>query len=201
MPADRSVVSPTTNAVDSPSRESRGDRLVGPARDDGERKLRKSMGGMNADALTDPDGHPLTSGESGCVGCRSSLIARSGPYRRRRKQPVLRQHFLKRRPLPQGHGSLRPSFSQSSLSPWTILRPRLTWVSLRVASTTFGHDLETRERRQRAVAWGTSSDTGLPINRWIPPREERQSRNRSGSLRREPKNQIVRVHGLNDAWR
>ena len=32
-------------------------------------------------------------------------------------KPFLRQHFLKRLPLPQGQRSLRPSFSSSSLSP------------------------------------------------------------------------------------
>ena len=30
---------------------------------------------------------------------------------------TFRQHFLNRLPLPQGQGSLRPSFSSSSLSP------------------------------------------------------------------------------------
>jgi len=35
----------------------------------------------------------------------------------------------KRRPEPQGHGSLRPSFSRSSLWPWTIRWPRFTCAS------------------------------------------------------------------------
>lgn len=35
------------------------------------------------------------------------------------KLPEPRQHRLNLFPEPQGHGSLRPSFSQSSLSPWT----------------------------------------------------------------------------------
>ena len=46
------------------------------------------------------------------------------------KKPEFRQHRLNNRPLPHGHGSLRPSFSFNSLSPWTCLRPRLTSVSL-----------------------------------------------------------------------
>ena len=78
-----------------------------------------------------------------------SAIARSGPAPRRRKQPVLRQHFLNRSPLPHGHGSLRPSFSRSSLSPWTTRRPRLTWVSLRIPPAALGHHLESRTFRRR----------------------------------------------------
>jgi hypothetical protein len=34
-----------------------------------------------------------------------------------------------RRPDPQGHRSFRPSFSTSSLSPWTVRKPRFTCVS------------------------------------------------------------------------
>jgi hypothetical protein len=45
---------------------------------------------------------------------------------RRQKQPVAMQHFLKRFLEPQGHRSFLPTFSTSSLSPWTIRRPRLT---------------------------------------------------------------------------
>ena len=45
------------------------------------------------------------------------------------KRPILRQHRLNRCPLPQGHGSLRPSFSSSCLSPCTIRTPHLTCVS------------------------------------------------------------------------
>ena len=45
------------------------------------------------------------------------------------KRPDLRQHRLNRRPLPHGQGSLRPSFSSSCLSPWTIRSPHLTCVS------------------------------------------------------------------------
>ena len=41
------------------------------------------------------------------------------------KKPEFRQHRLNSSPLPHGHRSLRPSFSWSSLSPWTTLRPRL----------------------------------------------------------------------------
>jgi hypothetical protein len=43
------------------------------------------------------------------------------------KRGLLRQQFLKRRPDPQGHGSLLPSFSISSVSPRrTLRRPRFT---------------------------------------------------------------------------
>jgi len=48
---------------------------------------------------------------------------------RRQKQPFFRQHFLKRLLEPQGQRSLRPSFSSSSLSPWTACTPRFTCVS------------------------------------------------------------------------
>jgi hypothetical protein len=73
------------------------------------------------------------------------------------KKPEFRQHRLNNRPLPHGHRSLRPSFSFSSLSPWTSLRPSLTCVSLRVASTPFRHDLERiADRREIRVAWSTS---------------------------------------------
>lgn len=48
---------------------------------------------------------------------------------RRQKRPFFRQHFLKRWPDLQGHRSLRPSFSTSSLLPWTIRTPRFTCVS------------------------------------------------------------------------
>lgn len=73
------------------------------------------------------------------------------------KKPESRQHRLNSSPLPHGHNSLRPSRSWSSLSPWTTRRPRLTWVSLRVASTPLGYDLERRSRHRRSpVAWPTS---------------------------------------------
>ena len=39
------------------------------------------------------------------------------------------QHFLNSRADPHTHGSLRPSFSRSSLSPPTTRSPRLTPVS------------------------------------------------------------------------
>ena len=45
------------------------------------------------------------------------------------KQPDLRQHFLNRLRDPHGQRSLRPSFSLSSLAPWTIRTPRFTFVS------------------------------------------------------------------------
>jgi hypothetical protein len=46
-----------------------------------------------------------------------------------RKQPVVRQQRLNSRPDPQGQRSFRPSFSSSTLSPWTTRNPRLTCVS------------------------------------------------------------------------
>ena len=45
------------------------------------------------------------------------------------KHPVVRQHFLNRRLEPHGQRSFRPSFSSSSLSPWTTRTPCLTCVS------------------------------------------------------------------------
>src|SRR5204863_1962566 len=48
---------------------------------------------------------------------------------RHQRRPDFRQHFLKRLPDPHGQRSLRPSFSASSLQPWTMRRPRLTFVS------------------------------------------------------------------------
>lgn len=53
----------------------------------------------------------------------------SHPDSRRQKQPECRQHRLNDLRLPHGHGSLRPSFSSSSFSPWTIRTPRLTLLS------------------------------------------------------------------------
>ena len=55
--------------------------------------------------------------------------ARSGPGSSRQRQPLRRQQRLKGLLLPQGQGSLRPSFSASSLLPWTTRSPRLTCVS------------------------------------------------------------------------
>ncbi len=45
---------------------------------------------------------------------------------RRQKRPFVRQHCFTRLPDPQGQRSFRPTRSISSLSPWTIRRPRLT---------------------------------------------------------------------------
>jgi hypothetical protein len=47
----------------------------------------------------------------------------------RQKHPVVMQHALNERVDPQMQGSLRPSFSRSSLSPWTTRWPRFTPVS------------------------------------------------------------------------
>jgi hypothetical protein len=74
------------------------------------------------------------------AGYGAAAIRRARPYPvqasgsihsswRRQKLPDFKQHFLKCLPDPQGHGSFLPSFSTSSLSPWTILMPRLTCVS------------------------------------------------------------------------
>jgi len=53
----------------------------------------------------------------------------SGRGSRRQNRPPLRQHFLNGLTEPQGQRSLRPTFSSSCLSPWTIRSPRLTFVS------------------------------------------------------------------------
>lgn len=58
-----------------------------------------------------------------------SVSKSSRPDSRRQKRPDFRQHLLNRWPLPHGHRSLRPSFSTSNLSPWTIRTPALTFVS------------------------------------------------------------------------
>ena len=58
-----------------------------------------------------------------------SVPKSSDPGSHHQRQPLLRQHFLKRLPEPQGQRSFRPSFSSSSLSPWTTRTPRLTCVS------------------------------------------------------------------------
>ena len=60
---------------------------------------------------------------------RGLIRASSRRVRCRQKQPDFRQHFLNAFAAPQGHRSLRPSFSCSSLSPWTTRWPRLTPVS------------------------------------------------------------------------
>ena len=53
----------------------------------------------------------------------------SGLGSRRQNRPDFMQHRLNTLPLPHGHGSLRPNFSSSSLSPWTIRTPRFTFIS------------------------------------------------------------------------
>jgi hypothetical protein len=53
----------------------------------------------------------------------------SGGGSRRQKQPDLRQQRRKRLPDPHGQRSLRPSFSDSSLLPWTMRTPRFTCIS------------------------------------------------------------------------
>ncbi len=58
-----------------------------------------------------------------------STSVRNGSGWLRRKQPWPRQQRLNGLLDPQGHGSLRPSFSASSLLPWTTRSPRLTCVS------------------------------------------------------------------------
>lgn len=57
------------------------------------------------------------------------LSEKSDAGRNRRKKPDCIQQCLNRRVEPQGHGSLRPSFSERCLSPWTTRTPRLTCVS------------------------------------------------------------------------
>ena len=53
----------------------------------------------------------------------------SGPGSPRRKQPELRQHFLNSLADPHGQRSFLPTFSSSSLTPWTTRTPRFTPVS------------------------------------------------------------------------
>ena len=59
-----------------------------------------------------------------------SLVPKSNGFGSlRQKRPLLRQHRLKRLPLPQGQRSLRPSCSSSHLPPCTTRTPTLTRVS------------------------------------------------------------------------
>ena len=74
--------------------------------------------------------HYRKSPHSYTVPCRLAFNPCSiGAGSRHQKQPFLRQHFLKRWPEPHGQRSLRPSFSSSTLLPWTTCVPRLTCVS------------------------------------------------------------------------
>jgi hypothetical protein len=58
-----------------------------------------------------------------------SLPKSSDPDSRHQKQPDFRQQRRKRLPDPHGQRSFRPSFSPSSLCPWTMRTPRFTFVS------------------------------------------------------------------------
>jgi hypothetical protein len=53
----------------------------------------------------------------------------SSPDSRRQKQPVFKQHLLSRLPEPHGQRSFLPTFSTSSLLPWTTRTRRFTLVS------------------------------------------------------------------------
>ena len=59
----------------------------------------------------------------------ASLIDSSPLYWNRQKQPDFKQQFLNIFPEPHGQGSFLPSFSESSLSPCTTLKPFFTCVS------------------------------------------------------------------------
>lgn len=59
-----------------------------------------------------------------------SLVPKSThPDSPRQNRPDFMQHRLNTFPLPHGHRSFLPSFSSSSLSPWTMRTPRFTFVS------------------------------------------------------------------------
>ena len=68
-------------------------------------------------------------GHSHRTGPCCSVSEKRSPGSLRQNRPPSRQHVLNRLPDPQGQRSFRPSFSSSSLSPWTILSPRLTCIS------------------------------------------------------------------------
>jgi hypothetical protein len=72
-------------------------------------------------------------------GALRAAAIRGRSRRDLQKLSLSRQQRLKRRPEPQGQGSLRPSFSTSSLSPWTTRSPRLTEVSLLKAPPALAH--------------------------------------------------------------
>ena len=109
----------------------------------------------SADVVRSPDvRRPRhNAGRSGQV--RRSLSKSSGGDSRRQNRPVLRQYFLKRRPEPHGQRSSLPTFSTSSLSPWTTRTPRLTRASGGKPRRRLAHRLEKNGRSSRSC-WSMS---------------------------------------------
>ena len=68
----------------------------------------------------------------------------------RQNRPDFKQHRRNRLPDPHGHRSFLPPFSISSLSPWTIRRPRFTWLSLGKAPPAFTHR---HEKNDSSFCW------------------------------------------------
>jgi hypothetical protein len=96
----------------------------------------------------------------------SAVSKSSGRGWSRQKRPPLRQQCLKSLPEPHGQRSLRPSFSSSSFSPWTM-RAGLNLRFGRIAAASFAHGLERSVRRcWVCVAWDTSG-----AEEWIRPRD------------------------------
>jgi hypothetical protein len=96
-------------------------------------RLTGTCSGTPTNGNRDPQ-QPISRQEPAIVHGNDKWVAALIPKSRfadwlRRNEPLFRQHFLKRLPEPQGQRSLRPSFSSSSLSPWTMRTPRLTRVS------------------------------------------------------------------------
>jgi|SRR5579863_5262953 len=64
-----------------------------------------------------------------CFSYRASLSEKTRFGWRRQNRLAFRQQFLTSLPESHGQRSFRPSFSASSLSPWTMRTPLLTWDS------------------------------------------------------------------------
>ena len=120
-----------------------------------------------------PSGSSVKRSPAQVDGRRSLLVSKSsGPGSRHQKRPDLRQHFLKRLPLPHGQRSLRPSFSSRSLSPRTMRTPRPTCVSdgkpfrrLLIVSK------KTAVRQNCLWTWDTSIRDADPKKRKCPRQE------------------------------
>ena len=87
---------------------------------------------------------------------------------------------LERLPLPHGQRSLRPSFSSSSLSPWTMRTPRLTLVSEGKPFAVCSSARKKIVRQSRGCSW----DTSFAINQRNHSKCPRQESNLVLDLRR-----------------
>jgi hypothetical protein len=86
----------------------------------------------------------------------------NGPSQRRHTCQNVSSTAGKDRFEPHGHKSLRPNFSISSTSTWTMRSPRLTWRSLRVPLTPFAHGLKSSIGCRRHLPSPASLSRGMP---------------------------------------